>query len=108
LKGILRVLHTGTKWGQLAERYGRWNSVYVRFARWTRAGVWESLLAVMIEAGGPPDLVQRLDGTIVRAHQHAAGAKGAAVSRRSDAREAGSRPRSTSAATVGAARSLSG
>lgn len=82
LNGILWVLRTGAPWRDLPERYGSWNTVYSRFRRWREAGVWDRVLAEVQAQGdqqGKLDWeVHFLDGTIVRAHQHAAGAKKAA------------------------------
>lgn len=72
------------QWRDLPERFGEWNSVFVRFNRWSKRGVWEQVLTAL---GGDPDLNELLiDSTIVRAHQHAAGAKGGARRRRLAAR----------------------
>jgi transposase len=79
VNGILWVLRTGAPWRDLPERYGPWASVYSRFRRWKGAGVWERVLSELQTQG---DLLGELDweihfvdGSIVRAHQHAAGAK---------------------------------
>jgi transposase len=86
LNGILWKLATGVPWRDLPERYGPWQSVYTRFWRWTRAGVWDRLLAAVqrqADAAGELDWELHLvDGTVVRAHQHAAGAKGGTLPRR--------------------------
>lgn len=62
-----------------AESPGKWNSVYQQFRRWTLAGVWDAMLAALNEAahegGAGQDSLQMIDSTIVRAHQHAAGAQ---------------------------------
>src|SRR2546430_9231575 len=80
IDGILWKLATGAPWRDLPERYGPWQTVYTRFRRWTRAGVWERLFAAVqrqADAAGALDWeVHFVDGTVVRAHQHAAGAKG--------------------------------
>jgi len=65
---------TGVPWRDLPERYGPWKTVFNRFSRWARRGVWERLfkeLAIEVDDEG-----SLLDATIVRAHQDAAGGKG--------------------------------
>lgn len=80
INGILWVLRTGAPWRDLPERYGPWRTVASRFYRWRKAGLWDRLLALVqqqADAAGRIDWeVHYVDGTIVRAHQHAAGAKG--------------------------------
>src|SRR5918992_6339992 len=80
LNGILWVLRTGAPWRDLPERYGSWRTVASRFYRWQRAGVWDRVLAALQrEADADSRLdwtLHFVDGTTVRAHQHAAGAKG--------------------------------
>jgi transposase len=79
VNGILWVLRTGAPWRDLPERYGNWNSVFVRFTRWSKSGVWDATFETLASLGPPPaDKEHAIDSTIVRAHQHAAG-----VSRRS-------------------------
>jgi transposase len=79
---ILWVLRTGAPWRDLPERYGPWHTVASRFYRWCRAGVWQraldGLLADADARGGFDWAIHFVDGTVVRAHQHAAGAKGGA------------------------------
>lgn len=79
LNGILWVLRTGAPWRDLPERYGRWGTVYSRFYRWQKQGVWDTLFETVQaqqDAAGQLDwTVHYVDGTTVRAHQHAAGAK---------------------------------
>jgi putative transposase len=71
---VLWILRTGAPWRDLPSAFGHWNSVFVRFNRWAKKGVWESLFKVLAE---DPDFEHvMIDATIVRAHQHAAGAKG--------------------------------
>ena len=72
LNGILWVLHTGAPWRDLPERFGPWNSVWKRFDRWATKGVWQRVFETLQD----PDLEWLiLDSTVVRAHQHAAGAE---------------------------------
>jgi transposase len=102
LNGILWKLATGVPWRDLPERYGPWQTVYTRFRRWTLAGVWERILAAVqrqADAGGQINWdVHFVDGTVIRAHQHAAGAKGGTRKpRHLAAARAASRPRSISA-----------
>lgn len=78
---VVWIAKTGTPWRDLPERFGKWNSVFQRFNRWCKRGVFQRILETI---GGDPDLEYlMLDSTIVRAHQHAAGAKGGRAARRS-------------------------
>src|SRR5215216_5414614 len=109
IDGILWKLATGAPWRDLPERYGPWKSVYTRFRRWRRAGVWGGMLAAVqqqADAAGQLDWgVHFVDGTVIRAHQHAAGAKGGRRKpRRWGAARAASRPRCTSRPTGPASR----
>ena len=80
INGILWVLRTGSPWRALPARYGSWQTISSRFYRWQRAGVWNGVLAEVQrqgDAGGRLDWsLHFVDSTVVRAHQHAAGAKG--------------------------------
>lgn len=76
---MLWVLRTGAPWRDLPERYGLWESVASRFYRWSHAGIWDRVLGVLqvqADAEGRLDWdLHYADATVVRAHQHAAGAK---------------------------------
>jgi transposase len=80
LNGIFWILRTGSPWRALPERYGCWKTVSSRFYRWQQAGVWQRILAALqrqADAEGRLDwCLHFVDSTVVRAHQHAAGAKG--------------------------------
>ena len=77
INGILWIGRSGAPWRDLPERYGKWNSVYQRFNRWSKKGVWQRVF----EALQAPDLDWlMLDSTVIRAHQHAAGQKKALAS----------------------------
>jgi transposase len=70
---------TGAPWRDLPERYGSWKTVYSRFRRWSEQGIWDQVFnALITEAQRRGDLdweLHHIDSTIVRAHQHAAGAR---------------------------------
>ena len=107
LDGILWRAREGARWRAIPERYGKWNTVWRRFARWRDLGVFEAVLAALAECGAADERLQMLDGTTVRAHQHAAGAKGGRTGRPWGARAGASRRSSTCAATLAACRSPS-
>jgi transposase len=81
LDGILWRAREGARWRAIPERYGKWNTVWPRFARWRDLGVFEAAFAVLAESGAAEKRLQMRDGTTIRAHQHAAGAKGARTAR---------------------------
>ena len=56
----------------LPERFGEWKKVHTRFSRWTKSGMWQRVFQHL--AGEADNEYALLDSTIVRAHQHAAGA----------------------------------
>jgi transposase len=105
LNGMLWILRTGAPWHDLPERYGPWRTVASRFYRWQKAGLFQQLfdtLKQQADATGQLDWdVHVLDSTIVRAHQHAAGAKKGLLRRkRSGAAKGASVPKSTSGLRV--------
>ena len=72
INAVLWILKTGAPWRDLPEHFGKWNTIWRRFDRWARKGVWEGLFQELKD----PDLEWLLiDSTVIRAHQHAAGAK---------------------------------
>ncbi len=109
IDAIVWRLRTGTPWRDLPERFGAWETVYSRFRRWQLAGVWDRILAVVqsdADARGELDWsLHLLDGTTIRAHVHAAGAKKGAAIKPSGARVGDSAPNSTCAPSETASRS---
>lgn len=94
VNAVFWIVQTGVAWRDLPERFRTWNSVFQRHNRWTAKGVLKRVLDAL---GGDADLeTLMLDSTVVRAHQHAAGAKGGKARRLSDARARDSAQRSTS------------
>jgi transposase len=83
---VLWIARAGAPWRDLPEEFGNWNSVFQRFRRWAKKGVWQRVFNALIENPDFEYLI--IDSTIVRAHQHAAGAKGGAKMRRSGVRAA--------------------
>jgi len=79
LNGMLWILRTGVPWRDLPDRYGKWQTVYSRFRRWQQAGVWECILTELQRDAAFADELDgslaMIDGSTIRAHQQAAGAK---------------------------------
>src|SRR5215212_7533870 len=79
INGILWVLRTGAPWADLPERYGPVGTVSSRFYRWREAGLWQRVLEALqaqADAAGLLDWdLHFVDASVVRAHQHAAGAR---------------------------------
>ena len=73
VEGVLWIVRTGSPWRDLPGVFGDWNSVFRRFSRWSEAGVWWRIFDAMAD---DPDFEYLIvDSTVVRAHQHAAGAQ---------------------------------
>jgi transposase len=73
LNGIFWVLRSGAFWSDLPERYGPPTTIYNRFNRWRKAGVWDRLMDEITRLYDGD--VQMIDTSIVRVHQHGATAK---------------------------------
>lgn len=72
INAVLWINRTGAPWPDLPERFGKYNSVFQRFNRWSKKGRWKAIFEAMQD----PDLEWlMIDSTVVRAHQHAAGQK---------------------------------
>jgi len=80
VEAVLWIARTGSPWRDLPRQFGPWNSVYQRFARWSRRGVWHRIFTQLAQDADFEEVF--IDSTIVRAHQHAAGAPKKTVARR--------------------------
>jgi len=74
LEAVLWIARTGSPWRDLPKEFGQWNSIFKRFRRWVKSGVFERIFKVLSD---DPDFeCVMVDGTIVRVHRHGQGAKG--------------------------------
>jgi transposase len=72
VEAVLWIARTGCPWRDLPAEFGPWNSVFRRFSRWSDKEVWQTIFATLAQEADFEEVF--MDGTIVRAHQHAAGA----------------------------------
>jgi len=73
IEAVLFRYRAGIPWRDLPERFGDWKNVHRRFSRWAKTGVWERVFRHL--AADADNEYAMIDSTIVRAHQHSAGAK---------------------------------
>ena len=74
VEAVLYRYRAGIPWRDLPERFGDWNNIACRHHRWSESGVWERVFTYLAEDAD--NEYAMIDSTIIRAHQHAAGAKG--------------------------------
>jgi transposase len=74
INAVMWVARTGAPWRDMPPEIGKWSSVHKRFIRWAKNGVWQMIFNTLAVDADTEWLM--IDSTIVRAHQHAAGAKG--------------------------------
>ena len=104
ISGIIHVLKSGCRWSDCPEVYGPPTTIYNRFARWARRGIWENLFRQLAGSGRSTD-TQMIDSTHVKAHRSAAGGKGGGRSRLLAARAEGATRRYTHSQMLKAASS---
>ncbi len=72
VEAVLYRYRSGTAWRDLPERFGNWKTTHTRFSRWADRGVWKAVFSKL--ATDADNDYAMIDSTIVRAHQHSAGA----------------------------------
>ena len=73
VEAVFYRYRAGIPWRDLPERFGDWSVVHTRFSRWAKSGVWQRIFQhLAVDADNEYAMI---DGTIVRAHQHSAGAR---------------------------------
>src|SRR3979490_3008544 len=81
VEAVLWIARTGSPWRDLPKQFGKWNSVFVRYRDWGKAGVFKHLFDA---ASDEPDMEYAMvDATIVKVHRHGQGAKGGRKIKRS-------------------------
>lgn len=88
ISGIIHVLKIGCRWCDCPREYGPHTTIYNRFVRWAKRGVWQRIFTELSRRGRSTE-TQMIDSTHIKAHRSAAGGKGGNRIRRSDARVVG-------------------
>ena len=70
INGILYALRTGIPWRDMPEQYGPWSTIYNRFNRWSKAGIWDMIFEAIVDSHNVDTVM--VDSTSVRAHPTAA------------------------------------
>ena len=92
ISGIIHMLKTGARWRDCPSDYGPYTTIYNRFNRWSKQGVWEDVFYVLTGSSGVVGTTS-VDSTHIKAHRSASGAKGGTSLRPSDDHAADGRPR---------------
>jgi transposase len=94
ISGIVHMLRSGARWRDCPAAYGPYTTVYNRFNRWSRQGIWFEIFEALTGSTGIIGTVS-IDSSTIKAHRSAAGGKGGRTARPSAARAVGGRPKST-------------
>lgn len=94
LSGVIYMLRCGARWRDCPEAYGPYTTIYNRFNRWSKQGIWHQIFEALTGQSGIISAAA-IDSTHIKAHRSAAGAKGGTSSKRLAARAAGGRRSST-------------
>lgn len=93
ISGIVHMLRSGARWRDCPSIYGPYTTVYNRFNRWSRQGVWSRVFYALT---GKSDIVSgAIDATYIKAHRSAGGAKGGLLITPLELPEVGAQPKST-------------
>jgi transposase len=93
ISGIIHMLRCGARWRDCPAEYGPYTTIYNRFNRWSRQGIWQEMFAALTGETGMISTAS-IDSTAVKAHRSAAGGKGGPSARPSGVHAAAARPRS--------------
>lgn len=93
ISGIMHMLHSGARWRDCPPAYGPYTTIYNRFNRWSRQGIWTGIFYALTGMTGGIGTVA-IDATHIKAHRSSAGAKGGRSATRSGARVAAVRRKS--------------
>jgi transposase len=104
ISGIIHMLKCGGRWADCPAEYGPSTTVYNRWNRWSRRGIWTRILAALTDEGWIAETAQ-IDSSYIKAHRCAGGGKGGRKPMRLASRVAVGRPRSTRSSTFSAGRS---
>ncbi len=94
ISGIVHMLRSGARWRDCPAAYGPYTTIYNRFNRWSRQGIWYEIFEALTGETGIVGTVA-IDSSHIKAHRSAAGGKGGPSGRPSVVRAAGGRPKST-------------
>ena len=87
ISGIVHMLRSGARWRDCPAAYGPYTTVYNRFNRWSRQGVWFEMFEALTGSTGLIGTVA-IDSSTIKAHRSAAGGKGGHTTRPSAVRAA--------------------
>lgn len=94
ISGILHMLRSGARWRDCPGEYGPYTTIYNRFNRWSRQGIWFEIFEALTGSTGVTGTVA-IDSSMIKAHRSAGGGKGGPTTRPSAARAGGGPPSST-------------
>jgi len=80
ISGIIHMLKTGARWRDCPVEYGPYTTIYNRFNRWSKQGVWEDVFYALSGSSGVVATTASIDSTYIKAHRSASGAKGGLLS----------------------------
>ena len=94
ISGVRHMLRSGARWLDCPSEYGPYTTIYNRFNRWSKQGIWEAIFYTLTGSSGVVSSAA-VDSTHIKVHRSAGGAKGGPSATRSAARAAAAPARST-------------